>query len=109
MRSTVWQKWQLAYLFLRTRLPTQVILLSMGVMRPPQQERPSQGLGLGGVIAAKAKGHCPLPCREGSQCRALPPKEELIIRNTRLTRNRRRSAGNRELGRRPFTGGTRGG
>ena len=29
MRSTVWLKWQLAYLSLNTRLPTQVILLSM--------------------------------------------------------------------------------
>ena len=38
MKSTVWLKWQLAYLSLNTRLPTHVILLSMGVL-------PSQKMG----------------------------------------------------------------
>ena len=40
-----------------------------------------------GVIAATAKGPRPPPCPEGSHSRALPPKEELIIRNTHPSAN----------------------
>ena len=41
MRLAVWPEWQLAYLSLNTRLPTQVTSLLMGVLRLPQPKNGS--------------------------------------------------------------------